>query len=196
MINKISEKLTYKLIENCVIKNGEYELYHYGLFLLISEIWLLCYCLLIGAILKILLPSILFYFVFFCVHRFSGGFHAKSELHCQIITLSFFLISIVLIKLSTQLNSIILINIYVCCSIIQIILSPADTPQKPLSNKEKILFKKITSLILIVGFIAIVTLYIKNIYLYANAIIVAVVLQTLSIVCGRLFNKKLLTNNT
>ena len=74
-------------------------------------------------------------------------------------------------------------------------MSPADTPQKPLSNKEKILFKKITSLILVVGFIAIVILHIKNIYLYANAIIVAVDLQTLSIVCGRLFNKKLLTNN-
>lgn len=196
MINKISEKLTYKLIENCVIKNGEYELYHYGLFLLISEIWLLCYCLLIGAILKILLPSILFYFVFFCVHRFSGGFHAKSELHCQIITLSFFLFSIIAIKQSVQTNPIVLIGIYLCSSTILIALSPADTPQKPLSKKEKLLFKKITLLIVIIDFIAIVLLNIQYMYLYANAIIVAVLLQTLSITCGRLFNKKLLSNNT
>ncbi|MBO5463832.1 MAG: accessory gene regulator B family protein [Clostridia bacterium] len=196
MINKISEKLTYKLIDNCVINNDEYELYHYGLFLLLSEIWLLCYCLLVGAILKILLPSILFYVIFFCVHRFSGGFHAKSELHCQIITLSFFLTSIVVIKQSIKINPIILNAFYLCSSVILITLSPADTPQKPLSKKENIFFRKITLLIVILDFIAIVILNTKNMYLYANAITVAVFLQSLSVVCGRLFNKKLLTNNT
>lgn len=195
MISKLSEKLTEYLYNNNTISKEDVELYNYGLFIVISEILLFVYCLIVGAILKIALPSLLFCSVFFLVHRFAGGFHAKTELHCLIITLSFFLISIVLIKLSTQLNCIILISIYVCCFIILIILSPADTPQKPLSNKEKFLFKKITSLIIVIGFIAIVILYIKNIYLYANAIVVAVILQTLSIICGRLFNKKLLTNN-
>lgn len=194
MISKLTQIITQLLIESNIVDNKDFDLYNYGLFIFISETFLFIYCLIVGAILKIALPSLLFCSIFFLVHRFAGGFHAKTELHCLIITLSFFLISIVLIKLGTQLNCIILISIYVCCSIILILLSPADTPQKPLSNKEKFLFKKITSLILVVGFIVIVTLYIKNICLYANAIVIAVFLQTLSIICGRLFNKRLLTN--
>ena len=193
MVNKLSIYVTNILVDKGKIIKEDYELYHYGLFILISEILLFMYCLLVGAVFKNILPSILFYMFFSLVHRFSGGFHAKTELHCLIITLSFFLISIILIKLSTQLNCITLIAFYVC-SIILIILSPADTPQKPLSNKEKILFKKMTSLIIVVGFIVIVALFVKNIYLYANAIVIAVFLQTLSIICGRLFNKRLLTN--
>ncbi len=194
MISKLSRKLTEKLCENNTISNDEFDLYNYGIFIVISEILLFAYCLVVGAVVKIALPSLLFCAFFFLVHRFAGGFHAKTELHCMIITLSFFLISIILIKLSTQLNCITLIAFYGCCSIVLIILSPVDTPQKPLSNKEKILFKKITSLIIVVGFIVIVALFVKNIYLYANAIVIAVFLQTLSIICGRLFNKRLLTN--
>lgn len=194
MIGEMSKRATEKLIENQIIGKEDFDLYNYGLFILISETLLFVYCLSVGAVLKNILPSVLFYIFFSLVHRFSGGFHAKTELHCLIITLSFFLISIILIKLSTQLNCITLIAFYVCCSIILIILSPADTPQKPLSNKEKFLFKKMTSLIIVVGFIVIVALFVKNIYLYANAIVIAVFLQTLSIICGRLFNKRLLTN--
>lgn len=196
MISKLSQKLTTKLYSNNTIREDELELYNYGLFIVMSEILLFVYCLLVGAVLKIVLPSLLFCALFFLIHRYAGGFHAKTELHCLIITLSSFLISIIAIKLSVQLNDIFLLVFYVCCSIILIVLSPADTPQKPLSNKDRILFKKITSLIVAVGFIAIVVLNTNKLYLYSNAITVAVFLQSLSVVCGRLFNKKLLTNNT
>lgn len=196
MISKLSQKLTTKLYSNNIIREDELELYNYGLFIVMSEILLFVYCLLVGAVLKIVLPSLLFCALFFLIHRYAGGFHTKTELHCLMITLSSFLISIIAIKLSVQLNDIFLLVFYVCCSIILIVLSPADTPQKPLSNKEKFLFKKIISLVVVVGLIVIVILATQNMYLYANAIIVAIFLQLLSVVCGRLFNKKLLTNNT
>lgn len=195
MISKVAKIITQYLIKKHAIEDDDYQIYHYGLFVLISEIFFWGYCLFVGAVLKIVLPSLLFCAFFFLSHRFAGGFHAKTELHCLIITLSSFLISIIAIKLSVQLNDIFLLVFYVCCSIILIVLSPADTPQKPLSNKDKILFKKITSLIVAVGFIAIVVLNTNKLYLYSNAITVAVFLQSLSVVCGRLFNKKMLTNN-
>ena len=112
MVNKLSIYVTNILVDKGKIIKEDYELYHYGLFILISEILLFMYCLLVGAVFKNILPSILFYMFFSLVHRFSGGFHAKTELHCLIITLSFFLISIILIKLSTQLNCITLIAFY------------------------------------------------------------------------------------
>lgn len=195
MISKVAKIITQYLIKKHAIEDDDYQIYHYGLFVLISESFFWVYCLFVGAVLKIVLPSLLFCAFFFLSHRFAGGFHAKTELHCLMITLSSFLISIIAIKLSVQLNDIFLLVFYVCCSIILIVLSPADTPQKPLSNKDRILFKKITSLIVAVGFIAIVVLNTNKLYLYSNAITVAVLLQSLSVVCGKLFNKKMLTNN-
>ena len=112
----------------------------------------------------------------------------------MIITLLFFLIGIILVKYSLQFNNSFFVATYICCTIILVLLTPADTPQKPLSCKEKKLFKKIISLIVIIGFITIVVLNSNKLYLYSNAITVAVFLQSLSVVCGRLFNKKLLTN--
>lgn len=196
MISKVAKIITQYLIKKHAIEDEEYQLYHYGLFVLISEIFFFCYCLFVGAILKIVFPSILFFGVFFIIHRFAGGLHVKTELHCLIITLSLFLVGIILVKQSVQLNHIGLMITYIFSSIILIVLSPADTPQKPLSNKEKTLFKKITSLIVVLCIVPVVILNIKKISLYANAITVAVVLQSVSVVCGRLFNKKLLTNNT
>ncbi len=196
MISRVSKVITQYLIKKHAIDNEDYQLYHYGLFVLFSEFVFLCYCLFVGAVLKVVFPGILFYIVFCLVHRFAGGLHVKTELHCLVITLLFFTIGIISVKQSVQFNYIILIAIYIFCSVMLIVLSPADTPQKPLTKKEKKLFKKITSLIVVAGFISVLILNIKSLYLYANAITVAVILQTVSIICGRLFNKKLLTNNT
>lgn len=196
MISSLSKKITEHLISTNVIGYEDFDLYNYGFFILFSEIFLFVYCLIVGAILKIILPIILFYVFFFVAHRFAGGVHVKTELHCQTITLLFFLVGIVAIKQSSLINYGILNVIYVICAVLLVIFSPADTPQKPLSNKEKTLFKKITSLIVIVAFIAIVILSKKNMNIYASAIIVAIVLQTISVICGRLFNKRLLSNNT
>lgn len=196
MISKLSAKVTKHLITINVISNDDFDLYNYGLFILFSEIFLLVYCLIVGAIFKIICPIILFYIVFFIAHRFSGGVHLKTELHCQIITLLFFLVGIIAIKQSSLLSYEVLTGFYIICAAILIILCPADTPQKPLTDKEKILFKKITLLIVVVGLITTVILNLKTMHLYSNAIIVAIVWQTISVICGKLFNKRLLTNDT
>ena len=194
MISEISKTITKYLIIKNIVPKDEFELYHYGLFVLLSDIFTFCYCLLIGIVLDVAVPSLVCYFSFCFLHRFAGGLHLKTELHCMIITLLFFLIGIILVKYSLQFNNSFFVATYICCTIILVLLTPADTPQKPLSCREKKLFKKIISLIVIIGFFTIVVLNSNKLYLYSNAITVAVFLQSLSVVCGRLFNKKLLTN--
>lgn len=196
MISKLSQKITQNLIKANIVHNEDFDLYNYGLFIFISEAFLFIYCLTIGAIWGIILPSISFYIVFLILHRFSGGVHVKSELHCQLITLSFFLISIMTIKHLIFANHILLFSTYVFCTIILIIFSPADTPQKPLNKKEKVLFKKITTLILVVLFVIISLLNFMGWHFYTNALLVAIFLQTISVICGRLFNKRLLSQNS
>lgn len=196
MINNLSEKITGYLIKRKTIESDDYELYHYGLFVLLSEVFLLSFCLITGLVFKAVLPSILFYVTFFAIHRFAGGVHVKTETHCLALTLTAFALSIASFKLWSFIDGGILITLYTVCSVISILLSPADTPQKPLSNKERVKFKKITALIASIGLLLTSVFIITENRIFANAVFVALLLQTISIICGRLFNKRLETQET
>ena len=143
MMNKISICITTKMLEKEIISNDDFELYHYGLFIILSDTFLCAFCLLSGIVLSIPLQSILFFFSFFVLHRFAGGFHANKELHCQIITLSSFLLCMIGIK---NFNNNLLkpfIIVFVICCFVLIAFSPADTPQKKLIKEEKPKIKRI-----------------------------------------------------
>lgn len=196
MINKLSEKTTEYLIKRTTIESDDYELYHYGLFVLLSEVFLLSFCLITGLVFKAILPSILFYATFFAIHRFAGGVHVKTEAHCLTLTLTAFALSIASFKLWSFIDCGILITLYIMCSVISILLSPAGTPQKPLSDKERVKFKKITALIALIGLLLTVLFILTDNRIFANAVFVALLLQTISIICGRLFNKRLKTQET
>lgn len=189
MINSISEFIAKRWVYKSVISEEDYELYHYGWFVILSDLWLFFVTLTIGIFFNITIPSIVFFVTFFVIRRFAGGFHAKTELHCQIISLSFLFLSLVGIKyMLFEIESIYLIIINMICVIILPIISPADTPQKVLSSKEKKKFKIITMFISF-GFttINILTLYCKLNFVSA-AIVCAFVLETILVVFGRLLN--------
>lgn len=196
MINKLSAYLANTLIKKKIIEQEDFELYHYGLFVTITEAWLLLFCISVGIIFNVILQSIVFFVIFFLVHRFAGGFHAKKEWQCQIITLSLFFLCIAGIKYETDINMIYMIAVYIVGCVVIIALSPADTPQKPLSKAEKVKFKKITAVIvLICSVIAALFLLNSKTVSFAYAIINGMIVQTVLVVIGRLFNYKLLSEN-
>ena len=90
MISKLSKRIAQYLADKNKIDGDEIDLYHYGLFVMISEFFLMFCSLVIGIIFKIPLQGVIFYLVFFITHRYAGGFHAKTEFHCQAVTLSSF----------------------------------------------------------------------------------------------------------
>ncbi len=196
MISRISNRITQRLVRKNIIPEVETELFHYGLFIIFSELSALIYCLFVGTILKITLVSVLFYVLFLVLHRFAGGFHVKTELCCQIITSLFFLMGIVGIKLSVLVDSGCLMVICAFSSLLLVILSPADTPQKPIEPKERVVFKKIILIAVIISFTMVILLNLIEAYMYANTIVVAIVMQTISVILGKLFNKNLLNSKT
>lgn len=192
MINKLSESITKNWMEKDVIESEDYELYHYGLFIVLSEVLFLLFTLLVGAIFNITLPSIVFFVTFSIIRRFAGGFHAKTELHCQIISLSFLFFSVVTIKYSSKhINDFNIICGVLICMILLILFSPSDTPQKPLSISERKMFKKITFFVSIIFFVIIFALLEYNIKVYAIAIVCAFLLETVLVILGRMFNNRL-----
>lgn len=193
MINNISESIAKRWVDKNIIPEEDYELYHYGWFVVLSDLWLLAFTLILGVLFNITSSSIVFFVTFFIIRRFAGGYHAKTELHCQIISLSFLFLSVTAIKyLFFNIGNNYLFVIDLICVVVLPLVSPADTPQKPLSLNERKQFKKITGCIGIISFAVNCILLHFNVKFIAVAIICAFVLETILVIFGRLLNHRLI----
>ena len=157
MINNLSEFFTNKLIRKGSITEDERELYIYSFFMLISQLIYLVFVIVFGLIFKCFIESIIFYIAFQFIRRYAGGFHAKTETRCEILSTLSILCCIVLIKLSKMYDiRIALLSISLVFAALIFILCPLDTPEKPLSDKEYKYFRKISWIILSLIIIAII----------------------------------------
>lgn len=157
MINKISSKIVEILIKHSLVENEEKELYLYGFFILLSQILYFIIVITIGILFNVIFESIIFYITFQFIRRYAGGYHAKTETRCDILSTLSILCCIVLIKLSKMYDIRIgLLSISLVFAVLIFILCPLDTPEKPLNDKEYKYFRKITWIILSLIIIAII----------------------------------------
>lgn len=187
MINNLSAQLTNRLISKGTISENEQELYCYGFFMLLSQLLYFILAAVFGLILGCFFESVIFYIAFQFIRRYAGGYHAKTETRCEILSLISLIACIILIRLSNSYNlrmGMFLLSII--SSICIAIFSPIDTPEKPLTKNERKHFRKITLIILFVIIIAILTTY----FLKFNALLIpcscSVFLEAILILCGKI----------
>lgn len=157
MINKISSKIVEILIKHSLVENEEKELYLYGFFILLSQILYFIIVITIGILFNVIFESIIFYITFQFIRRYAGGYHAKTETRCEILSTLSILCCIVLIKLSKMYDiRIVLLSVSLVFAVLIFILCPLDTPEKPLNDKEYKYFRKISWIILSLIIIAII----------------------------------------
>lgn len=138
MATRIAECITQKLLASSVIEEGDRELYNYGFFLLITRFSFFFTTVFVGFLLDIPGESIFFYVVFMLLRTYAGGVHARTEITCTILTTLALTASVFGIKIMEQMDSDIipmLILIGGCLCIL--LLSPLDTKDKPLEEREK-----------------------------------------------------------
>ena len=115
----------------------------------------------IGTIFNVFLQSVVFFFAFFSIRQFAGGYHAKTETRCEILSTLSILCCIVLIKLSKMYDiRIALLIISLVFAVLIFVLCPLDTPEKPLNDKEYKYFRKISWIILLLIIVAIIVSFI------------------------------------
>lgn len=157
MINKISSKIVEILIKHSLVENEDKELYLYGFFILLSQILYFIIVITIGILFNVIFESIIFYITFQFIRRYAGGYHAKTETRCEILSTLSILCCIVLIKLSKMYDiRIVLLSVSLVFAVLIFILCPLDTPERPLNDKEYKYFRKISWMILSLIIIAII----------------------------------------
>lgn len=146
MEERIAYSICNKLAEKNVIKNDYFDVYKYGLELIVSTIISIFIVISVGIILKQIDVTLIFLAVFIGLRRFTGGYHASTYIKCKICMITVYLIYLVLTNF-TNISTIAVICQF-CVGIVLItLLCPIENDNKPLKTNVK-KKSKITSLIL------------------------------------------------
>ncbi|MFL8712677.1 accessory gene regulator ArgB-like protein [Clostridioides sp. GD02377] len=144
MFKKSADKMTSVLICNNMIDNNESKVYSYGFEILIAFIVNVTTMLLIGFLFG-KFTYILFFLMCYCpIRQFSGGYHADNYFRC-LLTFVFIILSTILII--ENLNLYLFKNIIMVTASISwvgiCILCPIEHRSNPISDREKLTYKKV-----------------------------------------------------
>lgn len=169
MINKLSTRLTEKLLSNGTICDEDKELYIYGLFMLLSQLMFFIITCIFGLVLNCLIESVIFYIAFQFIRKYAGGYHAATETRCEILSTLSILACIAVISLTKVYDfQTALLIISVISTVCIFILCPIDTLEKPLSDKEFKYFRKISwTILIIISTLIIITYILKWNFVFA-----------------------------
>lgn len=86
MLEKISEKITNRLIRKKAISHDDREIYEYGLKQLITALTDVVSIVILGIIFRELSGSVIFLIAFMSLRSYSGGYHASTPAKCYVLT--------------------------------------------------------------------------------------------------------------
>lgn len=151
MISYLSRCMVGTLLKNKIIQKHQIEIYIYGFEVFISSCITFLIAILTGVILNCVLAALVYFITFAVLRQICGGYHAKSYWSCNIL----FIIATVFVLLffkyipivSFEIPHYIFITLWVMCVFAY---APIENENKPLSNHQKILFRKISRFLCII----------------------------------------------
>ncbi len=125
------------------------ELYKYALKIL--EQWALnmIFVTLISVIMNMVKECLIMLLTFFCIRKFSGGFHCKSFLTCFLSSNTIIILFLAVIKYEI-FNQYVIKIAFVISVVIICLFSPIENKNKPLSRREKHIYRLISLITLLI----------------------------------------------
>ena len=187
MINNLSTRITEKLISSNIVKQEDRDLYIYGIFMLLSQLMFILLTVVFGLVLNCVIESIVFYIAFQFIRRYAGGYHAKTEARCEIMSTQSIFACLVIIRLSDLYGfDTVLLCLAIVAAISIAVFCPLDTPEKPLSEKEFKYFRKISWVILFVIAGTIVISYFFRFNVLFAPCCMSLILESILIIAGKI----------
>ena len=143
-MDKLSRKVIALFCASKIIAEDDRELYEYALNILLTGVLHFLLSLLIGLLLGMIKESLALFGSFFVIRKFAGGFHAAKPWQCYLFSIATNVALLLLIKVLLKQSDILF---YVCLIIplpFIFLLSPTESPNKPLNTKEKKVYRLIS----------------------------------------------------
>ena len=181
---KIKNIIWIRMKEAKELTDEDKEIYLFGLIqgviFLLNTFTALC----IGMILNMLIEVIIYLVCFIPIRIFAGGYHAKTQVRCYIMSTVTTFVALRLIKFLQISNSIFEIVVLIISIIIIWNLSPSEDNNKPLTEEEYSIYKiKVRKLISIILGVLIFSFIINN-QLILSSIQAAIFILSLVIIIG------------
>ena len=185
MFHSISERIIVYAVKTEALDKDKTEEYIYGLELSLSVFASYFSVVIIGIIRGMMWQSILFLFLFVSVRRFAGGFHFKSQIVCYLFMCIVCIVALLVIKYGE--NNIVIYSAAMAASTLLLLaLSPVPAIEKPLDDKEKIVYGRITKILLaIIACVYTVLCLFNNVYA-AKIISVTMFIITVFAILGKI----------
>ena len=143
MIETLAKKITNKFINSNIIKFEDREIYNYcfetTIVILLSYILLFT----LSIVFNEFISTLIFILSFSALRKVCGGYHAANYLRCGIMSLTSYLLLILIIKKFNIIFEISTITL-ILGSITIVLLSPIQDDNKPFTEKQNKRFKIIS----------------------------------------------------
>lgn len=145
MIVWVSNYLVRLLLKNDIIEVDKIEIYQYGYEIMISTIITFVIVLISGILLNCLPAALLYFGIFAVLRQICGGYHAKHYWSCNTLFAVTTVIVLLLFKFF-PLEEIALIHYtFLLFSVLVVfVYAPVENKNKPISEKRRLLFRKIS----------------------------------------------------
>lgn len=194
MINAIAKNLSKKLVTLDIIKFDDYDVIIFGLEVILSTIFEILGLLMLGLFFNSFLEITIFIGFFSILRVNSGGYHASTCFRCFLLSSVLSFSSILTLKNAPWLNTpLTLFTLIISAIIIIIAYAPVDTPNKPFSSEEFVMYRKKSLLVLSFEVLLIILFFIlnKEFIIYCNVAASAIFFQGITLIVGKLQNKTL-----
>jgi len=136
------------MIQHKIIAESDKDIYLYGFWQGIVFIINMISVLIIGLILDMLWQSIVFTIAYGCLRIFAGGYHARTQKNCYILSLILIIVALSIIKY-VHWNELLCVVSSILSGIVIFTLAPVEDENKRLDEQEKKVYKKRTRIIFV-----------------------------------------------
>lgn len=188
MIQKLSERISKRMVLNHTISKEDEELYEYGLYqgIVIVFNWITALC--IGIFMNMIWQSIIFLIFFIPVRTYSGGIHANSPRICYIFSTLIQAGALFVLKY-VSFSFWISISILIITGLLLILLSPVEAVNKPLDSGEIKKYKSISIRNWVIELLFFFIFYILNLKQVTDCILMSFILVSLLLFLGAITNR-------
>ena len=143
MITQLSRRISSFFVDNNIIQSEDKGVYSYSVEVLLASIFNLLAVVIIAILSKRFIETVFFLFGFLPLRAVAGGYHAKTQLRCFLLLMfTYALFLLIIFRMPTLWFTALAIASFGISGILVFLLSPIEDSNKPLSQEEKVSFKR------------------------------------------------------
>lgn len=175
MNHVIENSITRWLCEKGFISYNDKDLYAFGIRQFISTLVCIITNVFIGMLFNMVIESVIFCSSYMLLRQYAGGYHASTQKTCYLLSVLLMCIAMIIVK-NVQINMSVLVVALVVSLTIIFIKAPVESKSKPLTRKERKVYKKYACVISIAEGISTVIVFYLSFHSFAVSILTAIIM--------------------